>query len=1059
MSKFVGFIAGAALIATGFVLLPAGVGLFAATAVARTSLMLVIEGGLLILSQAAFDLTAPKIPARDAAEMTLQLGEQPRVMLVGETFTPGSLVDGFDYGGKYGTDWEVLIIRLADEPCEGLTGFYVNDEYVPYTGDGNYPQFDSHHFQLYFRANTSVDPLPDIVLDNGPGWTSDDIGQSGCDVIVAYLADAPDAKHPAWPGGRPHFGFVVKGGKRYDPRLDDTVTGGSGPHRIDDPTTWEWTANAVINWYAFERGVYVDGDTTDQSKLLVGRGLSAEESPPENIFAAANLCDDIAAAAFPVQSLTPASSLAGSAYSPDYTKLVVISGTTYYVWYVPTRTLIATDTTTNFGTAHPAVNDDGSFYASSGSASGTYHVFPGGGADKISSTTVSGGLWNITAGLWGRHSIPTSEMLEFDGTTFVGTSIGFSPDWYFNDLDGVNLAVGGKQSGGSYVSGFGFYNIDASAQHLVTATSTGSARAIDNGNGQYFVHHGSSLYLIDKSTFAITAGPVSAVASSTDNWFVPLRNGDKSVWIDWTRYSTQDLSVVETINPDDWVTAGSGSGAIYDPINDAIWNHDTLDTVITVRFLHRHGGYRVAGPIYSTQEFIDVEGMFAAAVGGNIVTFEGQVLLEPGQAKSVVATITDDDLLVGSEVNWNQGFLSESDGEWVNTVVANYIEPDQKWNAHNTPPLRDTADIVADGKPREATITLRLVRYSAQAMRVAEINRRLGRLWGRATIKLGPRFCELEAGDWISWTSDRYLAGGTKTLRIDANNIDEKWQNALTLREIDGSVYADDATFPTDQSTATFTPPPPDTSTPTSGTWTLAAVTLDSAGASVPALELTGVATDDDGSVESVIVEYWLSDGVTDPTVDPDSIAWTMVGTYPPSTTKIDITGLTGAGTYYVALTYIVSGIPGDRLVLGPVTIADLEVTASITYASAAEIRAGAVANKAIAPDQLELAVAPQTLTDGATTNWDMSLAINAAWTIGGARTLAVSNPVVGMTYVLAITQDATGSRTVTWPASFNWGFAGTPTLSTAAGKTDIVSIYCRDAATPKFRAVFNKDA
>jgi hypothetical protein len=47
----------------------------------------------------------------------------------------------------------------------------------------------------------------------------------------------------------------------------------------------------------------------------------------------------------------------------------------------------------------------------------------------------------------------------------------------------------------------------------------------------------------------------------------------------------------------------------------------------------------------------------------------------------------------------------------------------------------------------------------------------------------------------------------------------------------------------------------------------------------------------------------------------------------------------------------------------------------------------------------------------------------------------------------------------VTWPASFNWGFAGTPTLSTAAGKTDIVSIYCRDAATPKFRAVFNKDA
>jgi hypothetical protein len=63
--------------------------------------------------------------------MTIKLGEQPRVMLVGETYTPGSLVDGFNYGGKYGTDWEVLVIRLADHKCDSLTGFFVNDEYNP----------------------------------------------------------------------------------------------------------------------------------------------------------------------------------------------------------------------------------------------------------------------------------------------------------------------------------------------------------------------------------------------------------------------------------------------------------------------------------------------------------------------------------------------------------------------------------------------------------------------------------------------------------------------------------------------------------------------------------------------------------------------------------------------------------------------------------------------------------------------------------------------------------------------------------------------------------------
>jgi hypothetical protein len=925
MSKFVGFAVGAALIATGFLLLPAGVGLFAATAVARTSLMLVIEGGLLIISQAVVDLTAQKIPARDAAEMTLALGEQPRVMLLGETFTPGSLVDGFDYGGKYGTDWEVLIIRLADEPCESLTGFYVNDEYVPYTGDGNYPQFDSHHFSLWFRSNTSTVALPSVVTDHGPGWTSDDIGASGCDVIVAYLADAPDAKKPAWPGGRPHFGFVVKGGKRYDPRLDSTVTGGSGSHRIDDPTTWEWTENAVINWYGFERGVYVDGDTSDQTKLLVGRGLSAEESPPENIFAAANLCDDIAAESFLSYTLAGGSPLQGATLSPDRTRLVMISGVGFQSWYLPTRSRIALATLAhNLGTAHIAVSDDGSCYASSGVAGGVYLISATGGETKVSNDQITSGMWKVAAGIFGRSTGlgPNTSMKHLVGDTVVATSIGLCPDWYADDAAGNSYAIGGQVSGGSYANGFGFYDIAAATNHLVTASTSGPTFAVDNGNGAWFVAQDDHCYLVDKATFAITA-TATISGAGLDNHFLGVRNGDEDIWLGFKRVSTQDLSIIETATPSDWVTGTSSANPVYDKINDGILTRDTLDTGITDRLLHRHGGYRVAGPIYSTQEFIDVEGMFAAAVGGNIVTFEGGILLEPGQAKSVVATITDDDLLVGSEVNWNQGFLSESDGEWVNTVVGTYVEPDQKWNSHNTPPLRDTADITADGKPREATITLRLVRYAAQAMRVSEINRRLGRLWGRASVKLGPRFCELEAGDWISWTSDRYFAGTAKTFRIDANNVDEKWQNALTLRSIETSVYADDADFPTDQSVATFTPPPPDIGTPDEANWALTAITLDSAGASVPALHIEGDSSDDTYA-EAVIVEYWLSDGATDPTADPDAIPWINDGRFTPSATfTLDITSVVGGGTYYVAITYIVGGELGDRLVLGPVTIAD----------------------------------------------------------------------------------------------------------------------------------------
>ena len=126
----------------------------------------------------------------------------------------------------------------------------------------------------------------------------------------------------------------------------------------------------------------------------------------------------------------------------------------------------------------------------------------------------------------------------------------------------------------------------------------------------------------------------------------------------------------------------------------------------------------------------------------------------------------------------------------------------------------------------------------------------------------------------------------------------------------------------------------------------------------------------------------------------------------------------------------------------------------SPTFATAAQIRAGTDSTHPIASDQLAAAAAPQTLTDGATISWDMSQGFNAKVTIAGNRTLATpTNPFVGQTYTLAVTQDATGSRTMTWPTAFDWGTTGAPTLTTTASKTDQITLICSDAATPKFRA------
>lgn len=109
--------------------------------------------------------------------------------------------------------------------------------------------------------------------------------------------------------------------------------------------------------------------------------------------------------------------------------------------------------------------------------------------------------------------------------------------------------------------------------------------------------------------------------------------------------------------------------------------------------------------------------------------------------------------------------------------------------------------------------------------------------------------------------------------------------------------------------------------------------------------------------------------------------------------------------------------------------------------ASAAQVQAGTSTTNLVTPAALSGSAAIQTLTDGATINWDVSAGYNAKVTLGGNRTLAApTNVIAGVTYTIQVAQDATGSRSLTWNAAYNWGAAGTPTLTTTASKIDLAT-------------------
>lgn len=75
--------------------------------------------------------------------------------------------------------------------------------------------------------------------------------------------------------------------------------------------------------------------------------------------------------------------------------------------------------------------------------------------------------------------------------------------------------------------------------------------------------------------------------------------------------------------------------------------------------------------------------------------------------------------------------------------------------------------------------------------------------------------------------------------------------------------------------------------------------------------------------------------------------------------------------------------------------------------------------------------------SDGATVTFDLSAGNKHRVTLGGNRTLALSNPIADSTFIIKLTQDGTGTRTVTWFSTLQWAGGSAPTLTVTGGKSD----------------------
>lgn len=226
----------------------AGLPLFVANAIVGVGIggTLLYGGGAIALSIGASILLRPPLPKPSDGQTEMKQAVPPRMWHYGRVKVSGPVAF---YETSGGTLYKAVLISARevdaiemiylDEVAVELSGTTVTNAFLD---DGEERAFVASHLGTDDQT-TDADLLS--VFD--PDWTANH-RLRGIAYIVAWFSTPTDGSDMAetFPNGEPQVKALIRGAKLYDPRLDSTVTGGSGAHRHDDPDTWAWSDNAAL---------------------------------------------------------------------------------------------------------------------------------------------------------------------------------------------------------------------------------------------------------------------------------------------------------------------------------------------------------------------------------------------------------------------------------------------------------------------------------------------------------------------------------------------------------------------------------------------------------------------------------------------------------------------------------------------------------------------------------------------------------------------------------------------------------------------------------------------
>lgn len=187
-----------------------------------------------------------------------------QIMIVGRAVTSGPITK-YEKRTIDGVAYHLFFTPIAAHPCHFVQLYQLDGK--------SRSSLSGNGYRIIVSLGDQTEPVPEALEE----MATIDNTFVGFGLTHAY--HKYEINPDIFPNGVQDVKFLVNGIKVYDPRKDDTA-GGSGLHRHNDESTWEWTDNAALINFHWKRWM---GDIV----------LPIEMFDLQNIAFEANICDEL----------------------------------------------------------------------------------------------------------------------------------------------------------------------------------------------------------------------------------------------------------------------------------------------------------------------------------------------------------------------------------------------------------------------------------------------------------------------------------------------------------------------------------------------------------------------------------------------------------------------------------------------------------------------------------------------------------------------------------------------------------------------------------------------